>query len=401
MKIAVFHNLPSGGAKRALYEFLKELKKRGHTIDAFLPQTANEQFLPLDDAVNKKQIYPVKTFLPCINLKGFRTLYFLEQSLIAQAKCQRLIAKDINNGGYDLVFANHSVPTQSPFLLRYLKIPSVYYIQEPIRWAYEHPVKDIDTVIKRSTSRMLYERALVKYLLKPLDESNIAYSTILLVNSYYSHESIMKAYGLNSYVSYLGVNTEIFKHNHNTPRENIILSVGRLIQQKGFRFIIKAMAKVANKINKPKLIIIGDDNSYSEHNVLTSLARENNIDIEIKIGITDTELVKYYNKALLVVYAPYLEPFGLVTLESMACGTPVIGVKEGGVREIIENGITGLLVERDVNEFAWAIEYLLHNKDKRDKMGNNAIESVKGKWTWQKAADNLISHFESALKQPG
>ncbi|MCL4467534.1 MAG: glycosyltransferase family 4 protein [Deltaproteobacteria bacterium] len=401
MKIAVFHNLPSGGAKRALYEFLKELKKRGHSIDAFLPQTANEQFLPLDDVVNNKHVYPVKTFFHRINLKGFRTLYFLEQSLLAQARCQRLIADEINSGNYDLVLANHSVPTQSPFLLRYLKIPSVYYLQEPIRWAYEHPIKDINTTMKRSTVKMLYERALVNYILKPIDESNTSHATILLVNSYYSHESIMKAYGLNAYVSYLGVNTEIFKYDRNVPKENIILSVGRLIQQKGFRFIIKAMAKISNKIKKPKLIILGDADSSSERSILISLARENHIDVEIKIGITDTELVQYYNKALLVVYAPYLEPFGLVTLESMACGTPVVGVKESGIREVIEDNVTGLLVERDVNKFAEAIEYLLNKNDVRDRMGKKSIESVKEKWTWQKATDNLIEHLQTIIKQHG
>jgi glycosyltransferase involved in cell wall biosynthesis len=401
MKIAVFHNLPSGGAKRALYEFLKELKERGHSIDAFLPQTANEQFLPLDNVVNKKQIYPVKTFLHRINLKGFRTLYFLEQSLLAQARCQRLIADDINNGNYDLAFVNHSVPTQSPFLLRYLNIPSVYYIQEPIRWAYEHPIKDMDVMIKGSTLKRLYERVLVKYALKPLDESNTARSTVLLVNSYYSHESIMKAYGLNSYVSYLGVNTAIFKPDYNIPKENIVLSVGRLIQQKGFRFIIKALAKVSNKIKKPKLIIIGDNDTYGEQTTLMSLARENNINIEIKIGISDRELVNYYNKALFVVYAPYLEPFGLVTLEAMACSTPVIGVKEGGIREVIENSVTGLLVERDENKFAEAIEHILLDKDAREKMGENAIGSVKEKWTWRKATDNLIEHFQTIINQHG
>ena len=65
--------------------------------------------------------------------------------------------------------------------------------------------------------------------------------------------------------------------------------------------------------------------------------------------ITDEELVILYNKAKLVVYTPYMEPFGLVPLEAMSCGTPVVGVNEGGVMETVLNGKTGILVERNVN----------------------------------------------------
>ncbi len=63
-------------------------------------------------------------------------------------------------------------------------------------------------------------------------------------------------------------------------------------------------------------------------------------------------LVLLYNKANLVVYTPYQEPFGLVPLESMSCGTPVVGVNDGGVMETVTNGKTGILTERDTKIFA-------------------------------------------------
>ena len=62
--------------------------------------------------------------------------------------------------------------------------------------------------------------------------------------------------------------------------------------------------------------------------------------------ISDEELVLLYNKAKMVVYAPYCEPFGLVPLESMSCGTPVVGVGDGGVKETVINGKTGILTGR-------------------------------------------------------
>ncbi|MCL5878237.1 MAG: glycosyltransferase, partial [Deltaproteobacteria bacterium] len=71
------------------------------------------------------------------------------------------------------------------------------------------------------------------------------------------------------------------------------------------------------------------------------------------------------------------------------------------IREVIEDNVTGLLVERDVNKFAEAIEYLLNKNDVRDRMGKKSIESVKEKWTWQKATDNLIEHLQTIIKQHG
>lgn len=73
------------------------------------------------------------------------------------------------------------------------------------------------------------------------------------------------------------------------------------------------------------------------------------------------QLVLEYNKAQICVYAPVLEPLGLVPLESMACGTPVVGVREGGVLESIVHEQTGLLTERDPAQFAGAVQHLLSN----------------------------------------
>ena len=60
LKIAVFHNLPSGGAKRALHGHLKFLKENNHIVDVFIPETANEKFIPLKDVSNKIIEFSVK-----------------------------------------------------------------------------------------------------------------------------------------------------------------------------------------------------------------------------------------------------------------------------------------------------------------------------------------------------
>jgi glycosyltransferase involved in cell wall biosynthesis len=82
------------------------------------------------------------------------------------------------------------------------------------------------------------------------------------------------------------------------------------------------------------LIVVSDEIDIHVENSLEQRAQKIGVDLRIESLIADDELVSLYNKAQLVLYAPYLEPFGLVPLEAMACGTPVVAVKEGGYERV-------------------------------------------------------------------
>jgi len=80
-----------------------------------------------------------------------------------------------------------------------------------------------------------------------------------------------------------------------------------------------------------------------------------------------------------------MEPLGLVPLESMACGTPVIGVKEGGVRESIIDGQTGILIDRDAQALADAVIRLMESPELHERFSQNGITYVREQWNWDKA----------------
>ena len=145
---------------------------------------------------------------------------------------------------------------------------------------------------------------------------------------------------MNSQVSYLGIDTNLFRPLWNS-RKNYILSVGALSPHKGFDFIINSLGKVDDTI-RPKLKIVGYASNKDWLNQLRDLAKINDVDLEILENISYEELVVLYNEAKLFIFGSYLEPFGLVSLEAMACGTPVIAVKEGGIREIVKHMQNGL-----------------------------------------------------------
>jgi glycosyltransferase involved in cell wall biosynthesis len=181
-------------------------------------------------------------------------------------------------------------------------------------------------------------------------------------------------------------------------KNGYLLSVGTITAHKGFHFIIESLS-LLNKEIRPGLLIVGEKEEPQIKQNLLKLALHKKVDCKIKVGITDEELVELYNKTSILVYAPYLEPFGFVPLEAMSCGIPVIGVKEGGIRESVVDGKTGLLVERNPKSFAEAVEYLLKNVNERKRMGELAREYILRNWTWEKAVEDLMRHFKAVIRE--
>lgn len=394
MKIAIFHNLPSGGAKRALYNNVDFLA-REHEIDVFVPSTANEDYLSLKEIVNNLNTFEVKnTFIGFL----FSSIkYFPDRvALTDLEKTQKKIAEVVNKEDYDVVFCEQDRYTMAPFFLKYLKKPHVYYCQQSI-------------IFRELINRNLFKKAglgtkndLRSFRLKlygsrmiNMDKKVANYSRYTVVNSYFSHESILRTYGQNSFVSYLGVDTELFKPL-NISKENFVLSVGHCLPEKGFEFIIKSLSKIDSQI-RPELVIVSDQGNIQWQSYLKNLASELNVQLRILNLITDDELVLLYNQAKMVVYAPYLEPFGLVPLEAMSCGTPVVGVKEGGVRESVKHDHTGMLTERDEESFSKEITNLLLDPNKTEKLAKNSIKVVNDFWTLKNSGKRLLNHLNRAI----
>ncbi|MCZ3367215.1 MULTISPECIES: glycosyltransferase family 4 protein [Methanobacterium] len=396
LKIAVFHNLPSGGAKRALYDHVKYLVSSGHEVDVFVPETANENFLSLIELVNNFKVFPVKTgFLrsfiysklnpetPSSDLVSLKELELTEKN----------IAADINGGNYDVVLSEQDKFTMSPFILKYIKIPAVYYCQQPLR--NDKILEEVSNDIENPN----FIRKKMKYRdlnnTFKIDSINAKYAKYILANSYFSRESLLKTYGLNSFVSYLGIDTYKFKPLQ-LPSEDFVLSVGSCTPIKGYDFTIRSLSLINEQI-RPEFTIVSNFSSPEWKNYIEKLANKLGVKLTILDLINDHELIKLYNKAKMVIYTPYLEPFGLIPIESMSCGTPVVAVKEGGVRETVVHNETGLLIDRDENLFAQAILELLRDTDKSREMSKNAITNVQNFWTLEHAGIRLLNHLNLAI----
>ena len=398
MKIAVFHNLPSGGAKRALSGFLKYLTGSGHTVDVFVPSTADEGFLSLAHTSRSLEVFPVKKTLSGFLLNIIRLLPHPKVSLVDLERTQRAIGRRINDGEYDIVLSEQDQYTFSPSLLSCIQKPTVYFCQQPSRFQEEILQKTIQKSrpknvlewVRRTGGRYFAHR------ITGLDKKYASFAKYILANSYFSRETILRHWGLNARVCYLGVDTEVFRKTPTTEK-NHVLSVGSCIPGKGFDFIVASLGLLDSKI-RPALRIVSNAVYSPWKKYLEKTALQNHVDLQIRTLATDEELVNCYNDAKLVLYSPYLEPFGLVPLEAMACGTPVIAVKEGGVRESVVHKQTGLLTERDEAMFADAVATLLADKGERDRMGQNGIAAIRDFWTLEHAGERLLWHLRRRLE---
>ncbi len=164
------------------------------------------------------------------------------------------------------------------------------------------------------------------------------------------------------------------------------MSIGAIGTIKGYHFLIQSLAEVP-ATKRPKLILIGNSLNMAYKNFINLSAKQSSVEIEILVDVSEDTLINKIQESCIFLYAPYLEPFGLTPLEAMACGIPVIAVNEGGPRESIVHGITGLLVNRNRIDFGKAIEYLLDNKDKRQQLASAGREQIVKFWISDAAYD--------------
>jgi len=399
MRIAVYHNLPGGGAKRALYEQVRELVKRAD-VDLYYLSTNPESFLDLRPVVSASFVYPFfqlhrRRVWPVIIWVAF----WIER--IFFHRTARRIAADIDSRGYDFVYLHQCEFTHIPPLTRYLKTPSIVYCQEPWRTMYE-PKSKVHGAIERRDRAYWLIRTL-EFVQRPwrrsakrYDEANAKSATIILANSFYSREYIHKAYGRYAEVDYLGVDLQLFRNLGIEP-QFFVLAVGALAVEKGYDFIIRSLGKIPEAVRPPLTIVADRTSGSSLERYLRSVADELKVTVDFHANVIDDELVKLYNQAAVFVYAPIMEPFGLAAIEAMACGTPVVGIREGGLRETIHDGVNGLLTNRNENEFAAALERVVTDTSLRKDLSTQCRKSVE-RFSWERSVDRLLELYDQRLK---
>lgn len=366
MKIAVFHELPFGGARDAIYYFGKGLSENGVSVDLYYVSEKTEK----RDAFYFKNIYFYK-FTPSVwSGHNWRVrLYKDTVELFKLNSLHKKIAGIIDSRKYDLVLVNGSKYIEAPFILKYLSTFTYFYCHDPnYRIVYEDVLSEYK---KLSVFKRVYED-LNRKLRKKLDRNNFLHSDIAIANSNFAKGVIKKTYGKDSVVSYPGVDTEFFSPGKD-KKDIDIFYIGSYEKIDGFDLLKKALEEL------PKSIILKtrmyEDGWIADKNIIRNL----------------------YRRSKIVVCTAVNEPFGSVPIEAMSCGVPVIAVNEGGHKETVINGETGFLIKRDSSILAEKISQIINNKNLFDSRSLRNI--AKKKWDWSVQSKKLTAVLRNNIKK--
>jgi glycosyltransferase involved in cell wall biosynthesis len=188
-----------------------------------------------------------------------------------------------------------------------------------------------------------------------------------------------------------GIEPEKFRDFKREPNNNIkktILFVGTLRSVKGVNYLIEAMAIISTKLSTIDLLIVGDG---PERAKLETLVKELNLQncTHFEGKVSNEKIPEYMERADLFVLPSLSESFGIVNLEAMASGLPIVATNVGGLPEVVKNGENGLLVEpRNSKALAEKVLLLLDNIDLYNKISSINKENAKN-YSWDKIAEKL------------
>lgn len=173
------------------------------------------------------------------------------------------------------------------------------------------------------------------------------------------------------------------------PTERVLLFVGRIERLKGIDVLLRAAAQIEGGF---RLLVVGGDGKDSARRAeLAQLATELNVENRVTFvdAVPHNQLPVYYNAADICVVPSYYESFGLVAVEAMACGVPVVASRVGGLKETVQDGRTGYLVPwRCPEPFAERIDLLLTNETLRLSLGREARLAAE-RYRWSEVATRV------------
>jgi len=229
-------------------------------------------------------------------------------------------------------------------------------------------------------------------------------------------QDVMEIYGVDERkveVIYNGIDPDFYKPVFDEsillkygikPNKPFVLFVGRITRQKGIAQLIQAIPQIDSNAQIVLCAGAPDTPDIAEEckNAIAEASSKRDGIIWIQDMLPHTELRVIYSYATVFVTPSMYEPFGIINLEAMACGTPVVGSAVGGIPEIILEGETGFLVPLGDNfktDLANKLNTLLTNPDLSKKMGKLARERAENVFSWKSIAKQTVSFYEKIMRK--
>ena len=241
--------------------------------------------------------------------------------------------------------------------------------------------------------------------------SNLAYKTDCITTPSASMKELIEGYGIKNRIEVIPnaihlisfreddelKRTEIKKKYHLKEDDKIILFVGRVASEKSIDKIIKALAIIKKRSNgKEKLLIVGNGPAMDELQQLTRTLKLEE-DVIFAGTVSYEEIQHYYKMAYVFTIASTTETFGIVTIEALASGVPVVAVKAPGAVDILTDGLDGMLVDDDVEKIANALNKIIREPELRERLSRGALKTSE-KYSINKISERMLNLYREVIK---
>ncbi|MFQ6126633.1 MAG: glycosyltransferase family 4 protein [Candidatus Heimdallarchaeota archaeon] len=357
-----------------VYYLCKSLSKLGVDITVLAPHTRTKRY----------------GIIPNMNVQRFD--YFLNMGYGLPPKL-----KTRGFGKYRVLFLTYSMWKHAKYLSKTVDIVHGHwlfpsgYVASKLQKPYVMTAYGIELFLAKNN-------VLLRRFLRPSVEGADRIIAISKNTARRTYELFPSA---NTRIIRLGFSPLEPKNQEEEQLKNTILFVGRLVKRKGVEYLLRAVKQLENRV-PVNVIIVGDG---PERKNLEMLVHDLNLDNVTFYGwIPQRHLKSFYQRASIFVLPAITDPtgdtegLGIVQLEAMSCGVPVIASRVGGITDTITDGKTGLLVEeKDSQQLAEAIEVLLKDKELRSHLVTNAFKVVKTEFSWERIAQRILREYKAIL----
>ena len=372
-----------GGIARVVHDLSHRLIKDGHEVTVVTYKEGNVPDFEDDKGV---KVYRIGNYM--INPNNFID-WIMQMNFNLVAKANEIIAKE---GNFDVIHAHDWL---------------VAYAAKTLKNSYGTPI--VATIHATEAGRNSGIHDETQRYINDTEWMLTYEASEVIVNSNYMKSELQRLFGLpfeKINVVPNGVNLNLysgverdyeFRRQYAADNEKIILFVGRLVYEKGIQHLIAAMPKILEKYHDSKLVIAGKGGMIDELK-----AQVNAMGISNKVYFTgylnSKQVVKMYKCADVTVFPSTYEPFGIVALEGMLSGTPVVVSDVGGLNEIVQHGENGMKsYAGNPNSLADSIVSLLYDPALCMKVAKNAKAKVRAEYNWQKIAQDTHFAYQKAI----
>jgi len=227
-----------------------------------------------------------------------------------------------------------------------------------------------------------------------------AVANSLVANTSAEAETLIAEYNVPKekvFVGWLGANVQPLPSK---PRRNQVLCLGRVVQSKNIPFLVQAMLRVWEVLPDVTLVIAGayNDETPDVRSATEKLAGDHIGKIQFRFDLSAETKDQLFGESGCLVLPSFNESFGIVLLEAMAFGTPVITLNIPVFRSFITSGQNGILVSAAASdEMAAAILKLLENQHWAQEIGKAGRKLIEEKFTWQSVGNRYLEAYSYAI----